>query len=115
MRDDSALEKGTQGNQPFIQEASQRERRTMLRQDAAARLRPGDREPTTYAAMAQIEDDLGGRWTEPKYPAGPQWTRDAAALPKERPLGSDINEVMDTEACWWDANAVGPRGGQSDE
>lgn len=92
MRDDSALDKGTGGTQPYNQpDATQAERRAVLKQ------RPGEREPTTYHQLAQGEDDLGGRWAEPpaKYPAGPAWTRDLAAQPKEAPLGVNVNWLPD--------------------
>ena len=62
-----------------------------------------DREPTTYYALAQVDDaDAGARPAVigasahgPKLPA-PQWCTDAAALvPPEPPLGLRVDEVPD--------------------
>lgn len=84
MRDDSNLDKGSGGN-ILDTPATQAERRAILRAEAGAR------EPTTYAEIARGEDDLGGRW----YPAGPAWCTDAAAQPKEAPLGVNVNWLPD--------------------
>jgi len=105
-RDD---DKSTGGTKPYDQpESDQAQRRAMLKQDAFA----------TYHAMAQGDPDAEGGPTvtgaRPKpYGAdlpGPAWSRDLAALPPERPLGIDIDAVEDTEACWWEPDAAGPRG-----
>jgi hypothetical protein len=111
MNDD----KSTGGTRPYDQpEATQAERRAVLRSDREAR-----EAHATYHAMALGDPDAEGGpavtgASQPQL-AVPQWSRDLAALPKERSLGIDINAVEDTEACWWEPNAVGPRGGQSDE
>src|SRR5262245_59068269 len=98
MRDDDA--NSTSPTHSYHQNATQDERRAVLAADIkakavaadAAALRAGDREPTTYAAIAEREDDLGQRPAAvPKYPVGPAWSRDLASLPKEEPLGVDVN------------------------
>jgi hypothetical protein len=70
------------------------------------------REPTTYHELAKIDSDgLGGRFkTKEVINVAPQWSKDAAALPPERPLGYDINEVPNIEACSWEGDAQGPDG-----
>jgi len=90
-------------------EADQAERRAILKSDREAH--------QTYHAMAVGDPDAEGGpavtgASQPQF-AVPQWSRDLAALPKEPPLGEDINAVNDTEACWW-AGGVGPRGRTND-
>jgi hypothetical protein len=107
--------KSTVGSRLYDQpETDQAERRAVLRSDREAR-----EAHATYHAMALGSSDAEGGpavtgASKPQL-AVPQWSRDLATLPKERPLGIDINAVEDTEACWWEPDAVGPRGGQSDE
>jgi hypothetical protein len=92
MIDNSDLDKGTNPSHDFTNDSSQSERKRMLRQDAAA-LRSGDREVTTYSRLAQMEDDLGGRYAEPKYPAAANWSHDP--VPPEPVLGWSVDSLPD--------------------
>ena len=101
MNDDP---KGTQGNQAYTQEADQAARLRQLREDQRAR-------------NGSAGDDDGGRPTTTQAQAlsalplaAPAWSRALASLPPERPLGYDINAQVDMETCWWDPDAIGPRG-----
>ena len=108
MNDD----KSTGGTRHYDQpDASQAERRKMLKQDAHAR---------TYFEIAQGDDgEALGRTPvtgngAPPF-AVPAWSSDAATLPPERPLGYDVNALPDMNACNWEPDAVGPSGEPADE
>lgn len=107
-------DKSTGGTRHYDQpEADQAQRRAMLKQDAFS----------TYHAMAQGDPDAEGgpavTGASPKPYGGdlpgPAWSRDLAALPKERPLGEDINAVNDISAVWFDPDYVAPAEEPSDE
>ncbi|MHC2466705.1 hypothetical protein ACVIHD_005717 [Bradyrhizobium embrapense] len=80
-------------------------------------------EPSTYFEMSQHRDLGTGECTPvvgtaPVYGAdlpGPAWSRDAASLPRERPLGECVDALPDLEACHWEPDAVGPKGGDNGE
>lgn len=71
------------------------------RREAVKRFRQSnadqDEAPQSYFAMEAARLDanstLIGSATPPL--AGPQWSRDLAALPKEPPLGDDVNSLPD--------------------
>ncbi|TFV74113.1 hypothetical protein E4K64_19160 [Bradyrhizobium frederickii] len=71
------------------------ERRTAVRR---LRESAGDEAPQSYFAMEAARLDanatLIGSATPPPL-AAPQWSRDLAALPKEPPLGDDVNALPD--------------------
>jgi hypothetical protein len=97
-------------------EATQSERRAILRSDRDAR-----EAHRSYYAMAVGDPDAEGSpavtGAAPTYGRdlpGPAWSADAAALPK-RPLGIRVDDLPDMEACWWEPDAIGPRGGSTDE
>lgn len=87
-------------------DATQSERRAMLRQDAAAR-----EAPTSYFAKEAVSSDpnapalVGAAAFGPKLPA-PTWSHDPTG--KEPPLGEDINALPDMRSCWWREGAVAP-------
>jgi hypothetical protein len=98
-------------------DASQAERRAILKSDRDAR-----EAHRSYHAMAVGDPDVEGGpavvGAAPVYGAGlvgPAWSRDLASLPKERPLGQRVDDLPDMEACWWEPDAIGPRGGSTDE
>jgi hypothetical protein len=81
-------------------EATQAERREVLANARKVRLRPGDREPTTYFHEAQLDDDeLGGRYSArgpdpvPQQPASSPWTCDPVGI--EPPLGEAVDWLPD--------------------
>lgn len=86
-------DKGTEGNQPYAQEATQKERRAMLKQ------RPGEREPTTLAQIARGDNPETQRTPVTGFDqlplVAPQWAIDAAAVPNEPPLGFRVDDLPD--------------------
>jgi hypothetical protein len=85
----------TTTHRPYHQNADQREREQILRNDLRA---------NTFAGRAQAEaDDVRGRWAQinksdvvgatptPQYPAGPNWSVDPTGV--EPPLGFDVNQI----------------------
>jgi len=91
--DDSNLkDTGTGGTHDFTNEATMEEKHRVLGNDA--KLRAGDREPTTFYQLANVEDELGQRPSPlPQYPKGPSWCTDP--VPPEPPLGFRVDELPD--------------------
>ena len=103
----------------FDNDTTQSERREVLKNDRLAREHA---QQATYFEMAQGDGDpnaptvVGSTQFGPNYGPGPQWSRDLAALPKERPLGECVDALVDIETCWWEGpDAVGPKGGCDEE
>ncbi|WP_298870928.1 hypothetical protein [uncultured Bradyrhizobium sp.] len=91
------------------------ERRTAVRQ---LRESASDDGAKSYFEMEAVRLDANSALIGSASPLpliAPQWSRDLAALPNERPLGENVHALVDMETCWWEPDAVGPRGGQSDE
>ncbi|WP_156436382.1 hypothetical protein [Bradyrhizobium pachyrhizi] len=79
-------------------------------------------EPTCYFSMAQHRNvadpepaPVVGVETKPYGHdlAGPQWSRDLAALPKERPTGECIDALNPIDAVWFDPDYIAPEEGGS--
>jgi hypothetical protein len=81
----------------------QAERRAIIK---AEQLRPGDQQPTTLHALANLDTSLGGRFAKADYvagqgpsvdyPAAGDWTRNAGGVGIEPPLGFSVNDIAPT-------------------
>lgn len=99
--------------------AEQADRARVLANDRG--LRPGDREPTTFHQMANLDPSLGGRFAkadyvvgqEPvaRYPAGSGWTRNDVG--QEMPLGVSVNDMQPCGEAFEIDRSIAQLGGPS--
>ena len=83
--------------------AEQAERRDVLRNEQqTAKLRPGEHEPSTFHAMANLDTSLGGRFAKADYVAGEEATTGYPRLPSSSPWAGDpigIEPPIDATDC----------------